>query len=154
LPLLIVVVVAAVVFAACGSDDRSDTPSEPTSAQSGGMGGTMHDMGGMDHHDRMAGDDEAAPVAEGAREVEVAARSFQFEPSEIRAEAGEDLAVVLTSEDVLHDFTIDELDAHVAAEADETETGGVRAAESGRYAFYCSVPGHRSAGMEGTLVVE
>ena len=55
---------------------------------------------------------------------------------------------------MLHDFTIDEFDAHVAADRGETEEGGVTVDEAGTYTFYCSVPGHRSAGMEGTLTVE
>ena len=73
---------------------------------------------------------------------------------EITAEAGEDLAIVLTSEDLLHDFTIDELDAHVVADRGETAEGGVTTEEAGTYRYYCSVPGHRAAGMEGTLTVE
>jgi len=32
-------------------------------------------------------------------------------------------------------------------------TGGTPIAGAGRYAFYCSVPGHREAGMVGRLVV-
>jgi cytochrome c oxidase subunit II len=84
----------------------------------------------------------------------VSASSFAFDPDEIEVTVGEDVAIVLTSTDILHDFTIDELDAHVAAAAGETATGGLRADEPGGYTFYCTVRGHRSAGMEGTLVVE
>lgn len=75
-------------------------------------------------------------------------------PDQITVQAGEDIAIVLTSADILHDFTIDQIDAHVAADAGDTEEGGLRSEEPGRYTFYCSVPGHRDAGMEGTLVVE
>jgi len=107
---------------------------------------------GDDDH---GGDDHGAstPVAEDARRVEVIARNFEFEPSEITAEVGEDLAIVLTSEDSLHDFTIDELDSHVSVRRGETAEGGLHAEEAGTYTFYCSVPGHQRAGMEGTLVV-
>lgn len=66
-------------------------------------------------------------------------------PDQVTVQAGEDIAIVLTSADILHDFTIDQIDAHVAADAGETEEGGLRAEEPGRYTFYCSVPGHRDA---------
>ena len=55
---------------------------------------------------------------------------------------------------MVHDFTIDELDAHVAADRGETATGGFSTDEPGTYTYYCSVPGHRDAGMEGTLTVQ
>lgn len=102
----------------------------------------------------MDGHDESTPVAEGARRIEVAATSFEFDPDEITVTAGEDIAIVLTSDDLLHDFTIDDIDVHVAADRDETAEGGLRADEPGEYTFYCTVEGHREAGMEGTLVVE
>lgn len=100
------------------------------------------------------GHEGASPVAEGARHVAVSGRSFEFEPDEITVQAGEDIAIVLSSEDSLHDFTIDVLEAHVAAEEGATSVGGFRAEEPGRHTYYCSVAGHREAGMEGTLVVE
>lgn len=97
---------------------------------------------------------ETSPVAENARRIEVTATSFRFDPDEIEAQVGEDLAIVLNSDDILHDFTIDKLDAHIAAEPGETSQGGLGPDEPGRYIYYCSVPGHREAGMEGVLVVE
>lgn len=133
------------VLAACGDDDDS-------AGQDGGM--MDDDDGMMDDDGHMGGRDEPSDVAEGARRIEVEATSFAFDPDEIRVESGEDIAIVLTSVDILHDFTIDELDAHVAADGGETEEGGFTADETGEYAYYCSVAGHREAGMEGTLVVE
>ena len=134
---------SSLLLAACGGDD--DTTSADMPMSDSRMDGSMG--GGMGH-------DESSPVADGARRIEVTARSFEFDPGEITVTAGEDVAIVLTSEDLLHDFTVDELDAHVAAEADETNEGGLRADEPGRYTFYCTVAGHRDAGMEGTLIVE
>ena len=145
-PTVLLVSVAAVlslVLAACGDDD--DTTSGDMPMSDSGMDGTMG--GGMGH-------DDASPVAAGAREIEVTATSFAFDPDQITVSAGEDIAIVLTSDDLLHDFTIDELDTHVSADADETAKGGLRADEPGRYTYYCNVEGHREAGMEGTLIVE
>jgi plastocyanin len=96
---------------------------------------------------------DASSVAAGAVEFAVTADSFAFDPDEITVTTGEEVAIVLTSVDTLHDFTIDDLDAHVGAERDETATGGFRADRPGRYTYYCGVPGHRQAGMEGTLIV-
>ncbi len=128
------------LLAACGDDDdQTSTRDMPA----------MDDDGhGMDGHD-----DEDSPAADGARRIEVAATIEGFDPDELTADVGEDLAIVLTSEDMLHDFTIDELDAHVAADQGETVEGGVTVDEAGTFTYYCSVPGHRQAGMEGTLTV-
>ena len=82
------------------------------------------------------------------------ARSFRFAPDQTTVRAGEDIAIVLASQDSEHDFTVDELGAHVTAEAGTTAVGGLRADKPGRYTFYCSVAGHREAGMEGVLTVE
>ncbi|HEX9887990.1 MAG TPA: cupredoxin domain-containing protein [Nitriliruptorales bacterium] len=95
-----------------------------------------------------------SPVADGAVEIAVTADDFAYDPDEITVTLGGDVAIVLTSIDILHDFTIDEFDGHVAAEPGETATGGFRADRPGRYIFYCAEPGHRQAGMEGTLIVE
>jgi plastocyanin len=124
------------VVAACGDDDSDGASTSDSTARTG------------------AGREGASPVAEGARHVAFSGRSFAFEPEDITVRVGEDIGIVLTSEDSLHDFTIDELGAHVAAEEGQTAVGGFRADEPGRYVFYCSVEGHREAGMEGVVVVE
>ncbi|HAS10589.1 MAG TPA: hypothetical protein DCS55_08760, partial [Acidimicrobiaceae bacterium] len=101
------ILAAGVLLAACGDDDSTTTA----------MPGTEENMPDEDMSDMDAHEDEGtSPVAEGARQVEVVAGDFAFDPDEITAEPGEDLAIALTSEDILHDFTIDELDAHVAAD--------------------------------------
>jgi cytochrome c oxidase subunit 2 len=146
---LALVATSSLVLAACGDND--DTSSVGTTMSDSGMGATT---GGDMGHDGAVAHDEISPFADGARRIAITARSFEFDADEITVTAGEDVAIVLTSEDLLHDFTIDELDAHVAADPDETSEGGLRADEPGRYTFYCTVTGHRDAGMEGTLIVE
>ena len=145
-----VLLALGLLLAACGSDeDPAVRGSSDASMPTNGDG--MMDDGGNGH---MGGHDESSDVASDARRIEVTATSFEFDPDEIRVEAGEDVAIVLTSEDILHDFTIDELDAHVAADRGKTKEGGFTADKPGRYTYYCTVAGHRDAGMEGTLVVE
>jgi nitrite reductase (NO-forming) len=78
---------------------------------------------------------------------------FEFLPAELTAPAGE-IEVTLVNVGVIeHDFTIDELDAQIHADAGETSTGTF-AATAGTYDFYCSVAGHRESGMVGTLTVD
>src|SRR3546814_8908125 len=104
----------------------------------------MDDEGMMDDGDMGDGHDESSDVADDARRIEVTATSFEFDPDEIRVDAGENIAIVLTSEDILHDFTIEELGAHVSADQGETEEGGFMADEPGRYTYYCRSEEHTS----------
>jgi plastocyanin len=55
---------------------------------------------------------------------------------------------------IMHNVVIEELDDQMILEAPggETDSGTVEL-EAGEYTYYCSVPGHRAAGMEGTLTV-
>ena len=131
-------VFALTLLSACGGGENA-TSSNPPPAPNGG---------GHDDHG------ESSPAVEGARRIEVNATSFAFDPDEIEITAGEDVAIVLSSEDILHDFTVDGLDVHVAADRGETIEGGLRAEEPGEYTYYCTIAGHREAGMAGTLIVE
>lgn len=142
---LVAFTAGSLLLAACGDSHDDHSASGMPAMDGHGHGDRGH---GVDGHD-----ETASVVAEDAREIAVTATDFAFDPDEIAAEAGEDLAIALTSEDMVHDFVIDELDVHVAAGRGETATGGVTADEPGTYTYYCSVPGHRAAGMEGTMTV-
>ena len=107
-----------------------------------------------------SGEESATAPTDGAAEDSgtlalVGTDGLAFEPEQATVTAGE-VTVELTSEAaVQHNVVIEGvLDDQpvVEAAAGETATGTV-ALEEGSYAFYCSVPGHREAGMQGTVEV-
>ena len=54
----------------------------------------------------------------------------------------------------VHSFTIDELNVHSGDIQPGQSTTVTIDAPAGAYAYYCSIPGHRAAGMVGTLTVK
>jgi plastocyanin len=175
---IVVAVVLALGLTSCAAGDQpsdvavghrstsvtsTSTRSAPGSTAGSGPATTQASAPTDDEHADHHADDHHAqdtPVVEGSRAIAVTATSFEFEPAEITVTAGEDVAIALTSDDVLHDFTVEGVEGvggvevHVAAEPGETARGGLRVAEPGEYRITCTVEGHRDAGMEGTLVVE
>ncbi|WP_052666025.1 plastocyanin/azurin family copper-binding protein [Nitriliruptor alkaliphilus] len=95
-----------------------------------------------------------AATIDGAPEIVVTAASMSFEPDRLELSVGEPVNIALTSEDILHDLNIDEVDFHLVADVDETAVGGLEFGEPGTYVAYCSVPGHRDAGMEMEVTVD
>jgi uncharacterized cupredoxin-like copper-binding protein len=87
----------------------------------------------------------------GAATFTVDAKEFVFDPATLSVPADEEVTVeIVNGGTVEHDFTIDEASVKIATPATETVSGSFTVA-AGTYTFYCSVPGHREAGMEGTL---
>jgi len=79
---------------------------------------------------------------------------FRFVPAEIRVKAGQRVNLQVTNRGgVPHDLAIPALRFHAEAAAGQQTTAGFVAPRAGVYEFYCSVPGHREAGMVGRLVV-
>lgn len=79
----------------------------------------------------------------------------RFDRAELRARVGETVALRLDNRDAMqHSFDIDELNVHVAMPAGTSALALFRPTAPGTYTFYCLVPGHREAGMVGTLIVE
>lgn len=119
--------------------------------------------GGDDDDDAAPADDDAEETASEASEDEgdegaavvVKATEFAFDPDSLNIKAGEATTITLENGGAVeHDFTVDEADFKILAKATETTEGELTVDEAGEYTWYCSVPGHRQAGMEGTLVVE
>jgi plastocyanin len=98
------------------------------------------------------------PPAEGA-ELQLAADpggGLAFDQTELSAPPGS-VSIVLTNDsEVPHNVAI-EGGGEVIVEGEVFQGGGTRTTtaelEAGEYVFFCSVPGHRDAGMEGTLTV-
>jgi plastocyanin len=80
---------------------------------------------------------------------------YKFDRAELRARVGETVALRLDNRDAQrHYFDIDELNVHVAMPSGTPALALFRPSAPGTYTFYCRVPGHREAGMVGTLIVE
>jgi plastocyanin len=102
-----------------------------------------------------AGGEEQASAGQGAGEaVEVEAYDIYFEPKALSIPADTDVTVRIPNEGVtLHNFSIDELGISVDIDPGATEEVVINA-PAGTYEFYCNVPGHKEAGMLGTLTVQ
>lgn len=89
-----------------------------------------------------------------ANKVTVRAQSMQFQEVEVAVEAGQPIVLQLINKDgYTHAFDLDELDLHAPLSANGKAELTFTANEPGRYIFYCGLPGHREAGMTGTLIV-
>jgi plastocyanin len=85
--------------------------------------------------------------------VEVTSYDSYFEPKDVTIPADTDVTFILPNKGVtLHNFSIDELDIDVDIEPGATEETVINA-PAGEYEYYCNVPGHKQAGMVGTLIV-
>jgi len=100
---------------------------------------------------------EASPAATtgGENSFEVHTIDIAFDPKELTIPANTDVKVTVINKGVLqHDFTIDALKvASKLLNGGESDTVTINAA-AGQYEYYCTVPGHKEAGMVGTLTVK
>jgi uncharacterized cupredoxin-like copper-binding protein len=101
----------------------------------------------------------AAPAPPAASKLQIAADPsglLRFTATSLNTHAGTVTVTMTNSSPVEHNFTIAQGGTVVGATptfTSGTRTLTVRLAP-GKYTFYCSVPGHRQAGMEGTLTVQ
>lgn len=150
--------VAAVAVSACtptgGGGMGGDMGGDMGGGMDGGGGmGAPRDGGGGNGEDAHDEAETPEPIP-GARDVVVEAGDMYFEPDTLRVEAGESINITVTNVgNTFHDLTVTELDFMIDVPAGVTATGGLTVNEPGEYAFECTVPGHASAGMTGTLIV-
>jgi plastocyanin len=143
---LLVLALAAFALVACGGDDDSGTTT--TEADNGAAAAGGEEAGGGDGGGGGGStvEFEADPSGELAYTTDSAS-----------AGAGEVTIDFKNPQGLTHDVVIeDESGEDVGATEliGEGETSETVNLKPGRYTFYCSVPGHREAGMEGTLTVE
>lgn len=89
------------------------------------------------------------------KEFTVRGSSFKFTPFEIRVKKGDRVRINYISDDIGHNFVIDELNVKTnIISKGQTEIVEFVADKEGTFSVYCSVGSHRSLGMEGKLIVE
>jgi uncharacterized cupredoxin-like copper-binding protein len=87
--------------------------------------------------------------------ISIEAGNFYFKPNQIDAQAGIN-EIKLTSAGGLHDLVFSgkfpgfQLEVSGSGDTQELKAD----LKPGKYTFYCSIPGHRSQGMEGTITVK
>jgi plastocyanin len=131
LPVLLVLTTLALGLAACGGGNEAATTSSTATAPSGGGGSTV----------KIAADPSGA---------------LKFDTTSLEATAGKVTIDFTNDSSISHDVKLE--GPGVEDEGTDQVTGGSTSAtldlQPGTYTFFCSVDGHRAAGMEGTLVVK
>jgi plastocyanin len=155
IPLLAVLGIAAIGIAACGGDDDSDTASSEPAATEEAPAEEAPAEAPAGESGSEAGSGEA-----GGSQAQLSADpggQLAYEQSSLSA-AAPNVEVAFSNPSALpHDVRIEDADGNdlggteVLTEGEQTVSLDL---ESGAYTFFCSVPGHRQAGMEGTLTVE
>jgi plastocyanin len=83
--------------------------------------------------------------------------NLAFVSGEISAKAGKDTIEFTNESPVPHDVKIEDSSGKEVGGTEIVQEGSDTAEvdlKPGTYTYFCSVPGHRQAGMEGTLVVK
>ena len=85
----------------------------------------------------------------------VTAQSTKFLETSLSMKNGDVLGIFVVNKDAFaHTFDIDALNIHAQVPANATTFVAVKPTAPGNLAFYCAVPGHREAGMTGTITVQ
>lgn len=96
----------------------------------------------------------ASPAAGGGDSVEVVAIDIEFDQTEMEIPADTDVTVTLINEGFLeHDWVVEDTEFATELAGPQETVEVVVNLPAGEYVYYCSVAGHREAGMEGTLTV-
>ena len=132
LPLLLVLAASVLALSACGGGSES---SSTTPAATGGGGGG----GGGGSTVQISADPSGA---------------LKYEETDVSASAGSITIDFTNMSSLPHDVTIEGNGASGATDIiTDSTTSTTVDLEAGTYTFFCSVDGHRAAGMEGTLTV-
>ncbi|MFO7533637.1 MAG: cupredoxin domain-containing protein [Candidatus Limnocylindrales bacterium] len=99
--------------------------------------------------------DGLEPPEDEAVVLTVEAGDLWFGPDELTISSQGQTTITLVDVGyAVHNLAVDELDLLVVATPGRSAQVTIADPEPGTYVFYCSVSGHREAGMAGTLTVE
>lgn len=143
---LFALLLAALALAACGGG--SDTTGEESAAapETTQEAETEKEAEGGSAGSAAALDIEADPTGQ-----------LAFTTTEASAKAGKVTVNFTNSSPVPHDVKIEDSSGQEVGGTEVTSEGSDSAEvelKPGTYTYYCSIPGHREAGMEGTLTVK
>jgi uncharacterized cupredoxin-like copper-binding protein len=101
---------------------------------------------------------QGAPISP---EVKVVATDLKFTPPTIQAKAGQPLKIVFENKGVIeHDIAFPTLKTdkpgagpHTSARPGQSTTLELTPTAAGTYEYVCTIPGHKEAGMKGTINV-
>ncbi|MBI3972073.1 MAG: cupredoxin domain-containing protein [Chloroflexi bacterium] len=89
-----------------------------------------------------------------AGEISLRATEFAYAPAQVRVAGPGEIKVTLDNRGVVeHDFTIEGAQGKLLVKPGATGSAIFQVAKAGTYTFACTVPGHKEAGMKGTLTV-
>ena len=89
------------------------------------------------------------------KEIRVRGGEFRFNPTSITVNKGDRVKIVFENVgSIIHDLGIDGYGRTQIISAGSTDTIEFVADKAGTFDMWCSVAGHRDAGMEGSFVVE
>lgn len=131
--------------------DAAHEAHETDSAHEAQETDAAHEKDATSEHGHSAG-----MVDPDAPEVELEAVEFAYNTSSFEIEAGRPVTIALHNQGVLeHDITIEGFEHLGGAHAQPGEEAAftVTIEQPGEYRYYCTIPGHLEAGMEGVLVV-
>src|SRR2546425_4210179 len=89
-----------------------------------------------------------------ATNVAITASEFKFSPTNVQVPVGQKVSFTLSNTGVVeHDFTIQNTAFSLSANPGQTASSVFTFDKPGVYNFFCSISGHKDAGMKGTLSV-
>jgi plastocyanin len=143
---LIALALASVALVACGSSNSTTTTETSNGGEAGG--GSAAENG------------EKSGGGGGGSTVEFEADpggQLAYTTTEASAKAGEVTVDFKNPQGLTHDVAIEDSGGKTVGKTEliaESATSTTVNLKPGTYTYYCTVPGHREAGMEGTLTVK
>jgi plastocyanin len=135
-----VLVIASLALVACGGGGSSTTGTSEATSAAAESGGAKESAGGSTI------DFEANPEGH-----------LMFTTMTATGKAGDDTIELKNPSSTPHNVAIEDSSGKKVAETktvSESDTSTKVELEPGTYTFFCSIPGHREGGMEGTLTIE